>query len=217
MSALEQERISAYHDGELAPGEAARLHSELLADPDATALLEALGRVDAEARAAFAAELDAPLPLALARNVRQTFAARRRRSVARAALRWVGPVAAAIAILVAGSQWLEHRLERALAEREARIAELTDTAVQQALETALSGVQVAVADEKLGSSVAITPIRTYRSESQHWCREFVERVVLDGEQVTRFGLACREKGGAWHRVQTRLPGSTPPPLGGRAL
>ncbi len=126
-------------------------------------------------------------------------------------------MAAAIAILVAGNQWIEHRIEEALVERETRIARLTDEAVQQALETALSGARVAVADETLGSTVSITPIRTYRSESQHWCREFVERVMIDGEQVTRFGLACREGDGEWQRVQTRLEGSKPPPLGGRAL
>ncbi|HUF86321.1 MAG TPA: hypothetical protein VMM59_02975, partial [Thermohalobaculum sp.] len=153
---------------------------------------------------------------ALARTVRQGFAARRRRALARVALRWAGPVAAAIAILVGGNQWIEHRIERALVEREARIAELTDAAVQQALESAMSGEMVAVADEDVGGTVAITPIRTYRSESRHWCREFVERVMINGEQVTRYGLACREQDGAWHRVQTRLHGDAPPPIG-RAL
>lgn len=216
MGELTREQVSAFHDGELAPDEAARLRERLAAEPDSAALLDAFGRVDSEARAALNAELDDPVPLALARTVRQGFAARRRRVLARVALRWAGPVAAAIAILVGGNQWIEHRIERALVEREARIAELTDTAVQQALESALSGVAVAMADENLGSTVSITPIRTYRSESQHWCREFVERVMLEGEQVTRFGLACRENDGAWHRVQTRLPGDQPPPVG-RAL
>ncbi len=217
MDELKVDRISAYHDGELAPEEAARLRVRLAGEPEARALLESLARVDDAARAAFDAELDQPVPLALARGVRQGFAARRRRAGARTALRWVGPVAAAIAIVVGGHQWLEHRIEEALSEREARIAELTDKAVQQALESALSGVAVAVADDHLDGTVSITPIRTYRSESRHWCREFVERLMIDGEEVTRFGLACREKDGDWHRVQTRQPGDAPPPVGTRAL
>lgn len=213
MGELTPEQISAYHDRQLPPAEAARLRARLAEEAQARALLDAFARVDDEAREVFAAELNEPVPLALARSVRQGFAARRRRALARSTLRWAGPVAAAIAILVGGQQWLEHRVERSLAKREARLAELTDQAVQEALETTLSGVAVARADEALGTVVSITPIRTYRSESQHWCREFVERVTIDGEQITRYGLACREKDGGWERVQTRLPGSNPPPVG----
>ena len=213
MDALRLERISAYHDRELSPEEAARLRGKLAGDPEARALVEALDRVDDAARASFEAELEEPVPLELARGVRRGFAARRRRALGRTALRWAGPVAAAVVIVVAGSQWVEHRIEQKFAQRETRIAQLTDKAVQQALENALSGVAVAVSDKAVGSTVSITPIRTYKSESQHWCREFVERVMIDGEQVTRFGLACRERDGEWQRVQTRLPGSKPPPVG----
>lgn len=213
MGALRLEHISAYHDRELAPGDAARMRGTLAGDAEARALLAAFDRVDAEAQASLDAELDQPVPLALARSVRQGFAARRRGALARTALRWAAPVAAALAIVVGGSQWVEQRIEEKLAEREVRIARLTEDTVQQALENALSGVAVARSDEALGSTVSITPIRTYKSESQHWCREFVERVMLGGEQVTRFGLACREGDGEWQRVQTRLPGSRPPPLG----
>ena len=110
------------------------------------------------------------------------------------------------------------RIERALVEREAKIAELTDKAVQTALETALSGQSVKLADNQLGSVVSVTPVRTYLSASKHWCREFVEEVILDGERVKRFGLACREKTGGWKRVETRQPGNAPPPVPvGRAL
>ena len=101
----------------------------------------------------------------------------------------------------------------ALAERELQIAALTDRAVQKALESALSGAMVSLADDKLSGVVSITPTRTYLSESKNWCREFVEDVVVDDQQTTRFGLACREKAGGWLRVQTRLPGKTPPPVG----
>jgi len=37
--------------------------------------------------------------------------------------------------------------------------------------------------------------------------------VIAGKHTTRYGLACRENSGEWRRVQTRLPGSTPPLVG----
>ena len=98
-------------------------------------------------------------------------------------------------------------------EREAQIAALTDRAVQDALENALSGAAVSLSDDGLAGVVSITPTRTYKSETKHWCREFVEEVVIDSQRTTRFGIACRESAGGWRRVQTRLPGSKPPPVG----
>ena len=119
----------------------------------------------------------------------------------------------AIAVVVVGNNWVEQRASQALAERELQIAALADRAVQDALENALSGAAVSLSDAHLAGMVSITPTRTYQSETKHWCREFVENVMIDGQQTTRFGIACRESEGGWRRVQTRLPGSTPPPVG----
>jgi len=213
MAKTTAERLSAYHDRELGLEDAAHLDAQIAGDDDARALLEAFGRVDDAARLGYAAELDAPVPVALARSVRAGFAARRRRTIGRLTLYWVGPAAAAMVILAVGSQWIEQRTASALAQREARIEALTQRVVQDALEHAISGVEVSRADDGLASSVSVTPTRTYRSESDQWCREFVEDVVVDGQLSKRYGLACREPSGDWHRVQTRLPGSKPPPVG----
>ena len=213
MGEVTAEMLSAYHDRELGLEETSRLRRGLAADAGARDLLDAFNRIDDAVRASFAEDLDAPIPLDLARTVRSGLAARRRRAVGRTVLRWAGPVAAAIAVVVFGNQWVEQRAGQALAERELQIAALTDRAVQDALENALSGAAVSLADDKLSGVVSITPTRTYRSETKHWCREFVEDVVVDGNQTTRYGLACRENTGEWRRVLTRLPGSTPPPVG----
>lgn len=213
MGEVTAELLSAYHDRELGLEETSRLRRSLAADVEARAVLDAFDRIDDAVRESFAEDLDAPISLDLARAVRSGLAARRRRAIGRTVLRWAGPVAAAIAIVVFGNHWVEQRTELALAERELQIAELTDRAVQDALENALSGTAVSLADDKLSGVVSITPTRTYRSETKHWCREFVEDVVIDGKHTTRFGLACRENTGEWRRVQTRLPGSTPPPVG----
>lgn len=213
MGNVTYEMLSAYHDGEVDGEEAARIRRDLMSDDEARAILSAFERIDGSARTAFDADLDQPVPLHLARAVRSGFAARRRAAIARVALRWVGPMAAAIAIVVVGNHWTTQRVESALAERELKIAALADQAVQNALEHALSGARVSVADDAAASMVSITPTRTYKSESQHWCREFTEELVIDGERVIRFGLACREADGGWRRVQTRTPGSTPPAVG----
>jgi len=213
MGEVTAELLSAYHDRELGLEETSRLRRSLAADVEARAVLDAFDRIDDAVRASFAEDLDAPISLDLARAVRSGLAARRRRAIGRTVLRWAGPVAAAIAIVVFGDRWVEQRTELALAERELQIAALTDRAVQDALENALSGAAVSLADDKLSGVVSITPTRTYLSETKHWCREFVEDVVIDGKHTTRFGLACRENTGEWRRVQTRLPGSTPPPVG----
>lgn len=212
MTGVTADMLSAFHDRELAPGEAARLQDFLDGDAGARGLLSAFERIDQAARASFEAELDAPVPLALARTVRSGFAARRRRALAGVAMRWVGPVAAALAIVVVGHQWSLRQAELALEARELQIAALTDRAVQDALENALSGAAVSVSDPVVASTVSITPTRTYRSETEHWCREFVEELVIGGEHVTRFGLACRDPAGGWLRVQTRQQGSMPPPV-----
>ncbi len=213
MGEVTAELLSAYHDRELALEETSRLRRTIAADAEARAVLDAFDRIDDAVRESFAEDLDAPISLDLARAVRAALVARRRRAIGRTVLRWAGPVAAAIAVVVFGNHWVEQRTELALAERELQIAELTDRAVQDALENALSGIAVSLADDDLSGVVSITPTRTYRSETKHWCREFVEDVVIDGKHTTRFGLACRENTGEWRRVLTRLPGSTPPPVG----
>jgi surface antigen len=213
MGEVTAEMLSAYHDRELGLEETSRLRRSIAADAESRAALDAFDRIDNAVRESFAEDLDAPISLDMARIVRSGLAAHRRRTIGRTVLRWAGPVAAAITIVVFGNHWVEQRTGQALAEREFQIAALTDRAVQDALENALSGAEVSMADDDLSGIVSITPTRTYRSETSHWCREFVENVVIDGKHTTRYGLACRENSGEWRRVQTRLPGSTPPPVG----
>jgi surface antigen len=213
MSEVTFERLMAYHDRELGLEDTSSLRRAVASDAEARAILDDFDRIDEAVRESFAEDLDTPVSFALASSVRAGFAARKRRAIGTTVLRWATPVAAAIAVMVFGNHLMEQRIAGALAERESQIVALTDRAVQNALENALSGAAMTLADEKLAGVVSITPTRTYRSETKHWCREFVENVVIEGERTTRYGLACRENAGGWRRVQTRLPGSTPPPVG----
>ncbi len=213
MSEVSAEMLSAYHDQELGLEETSRLRRSLAADVGARALVDSFGRIDDAVRESFAEELDAPESLALARSVRAGFAARRRRAIGRTVLRWAGPVAAATAVVVVGNHWVEQRAGQALMEREIQIAALTDRVIQDALENALSGAAVSLTDDELAGVMSIIPTRTYRSETKHWCREFIKDVAINDQHTTRYGIACRESEGGWHRVQTRFDGSKPPPVG----
>jgi surface antigen len=217
MAGVTAELLSAYRDRELDPGEDARLRAFLDEDAGARDVLADFERVDELAREVFDAELDAPVPFSLARTVRAGFAARRRRAYSGIAVRWAGPIAAALAIDFVGHQWTLNHAEQAMVEREAQIVALADRAVQDALEHALSGAAVSVSDPQLASTVSIKPTRTYRSETKHWCREFEENLVVNGEKVTRYGLACRETDGGWRRVETQQRGAMPPPVSSRSL
>lgn len=210
MARITAEQLSAYHDRELPPGSAAPLREALASDAEARRLLEDLEIVDDAVRAEYADV--PPAPLSMIRTVRDGFAARRRRAATRVLLRWAGPIAAAIIVVAFGREAAMREGQLALEARDAQIAALADRVVQEALEHSLSGARVAASDPAADSTVSITPTRTYRSASNHWCREFVEEVQLDGRKVTRFGVACREDGGGWSRVETKQPGSMPPPV-----
>ena len=64
-----KDRLSAYLDGELAPAEAAEVEALVGTNPDVAAELAALTKVDGDLMAAFAAELDDLVPLALTRAI----------------------------------------------------------------------------------------------------------------------------------------------------
>ena len=201
------ERLSAGIDGELTPQEAERLAEEIGGDPGLAALDRALRAADGVFRAE--AKAVAPASLAAAASIRTAFAARRNAARRRERLRAALPIAASLLIAVGGAVWLDRRADERAADRRVETARLIETAVQNALETAESGNQVVFGSNGLNGHV--TPVRTYRSTTNHWCREFEERVETGGVTVTRTGIACRDENGNWRRIETRYPGPAPLP------
>jgi len=79
------------------------------------------------------------------------------------------------------------------------------------LENVLKTIQIALETRKSGDSevnrlvagpvVSVTPTATWKSVSNHFCRSFVEVVLLTTKnKVTRKGVACREASGTWKLV-----------------
>ncbi len=76
-----------------------------------------------------------------------------------------------------------------------------DAAIQTALETHLSGRSRQWSSAKSNLSGRVTPVRTWRSRSGHFCRAFVEIIRLpSGVERNSRGRACRNQAGVWVRI-----------------
>jgi hypothetical protein len=122
------------------------------------------------------------------------------------------PVAAlAASLLLAvglGTVWSDWRFTQRLEAIEARgQAErlLLAKVLQDGLESHKSGEPLTMVAGEIGFGATVMPVRTYKSKSGHWCREFTEMIRRDGEEYRSRGLACRLDGG-WQRVETTIEG-----------
>lgn len=69
--------------------------------------------------------------------------------------------------------------------------------VQETLENLASGDSGTWAVDGVARG-SVTPTRTFRSASGHWCREFEERLFLtDGRQQRTLSVRCRAPDGTW--------------------
>lgn len=129
--------------------------------------------------------------------------------LARAQPFWSSPMlqAAAAVVLVAGTFmftafWMQSRMDDAVASLAAHMETervLLAQTVQEALETRVSGEPVYIGQEGSWTDV-LTPIKTYKSKSGHWCREYVRQTTFSGRDLTIQGTACRDENGTWTTV-----------------
>lgn len=74
-------------------------------------------------------------------------------------------------------------------------------AVQFALETLPSDTTQRWQVGDNTQSGYVTPLRTFRIETGHYCREYLETVSLNGEVRSRIETACRTQDGRWLTVK----------------
>ena len=48
-----------------------------------------------------------------------------------------------------------------------------------------------------GNSGSLTPVETYKTQEGKYCREYVQKVVIAGEEQQAYGTACRQPDGSW--------------------
>ena len=201
---IDTDWIAGYADGTLDPERRRLVDAALTRDP---ALAEMLRHERAMAALLTAAHppVEEPLPPALAGLLALSPAAipaRRRRP----AIRWLGAIAAAAALLaVIGGGWTALRVIDRLENRVARIetAEQIRVAAQQAIDTrraevleqAPNGVETPWRDG--ASTGRVRPVSTFIDASGRFCREFVEAVEGPDGPRNGGGIACRVGQGDW--------------------
>lgn len=215
MTGVDPEALSRFIDRESSHEEQSRLQN----DDEAGAAASRLRSQDDLLREWFDQKLDELPPAALEKSIRTGFAARRARG---GFSRWWAPAATAVVILIAGVVGFDHMIDRRVsgafeqmrAERMADMA-LVTSAMQQALETQPSGSELHFENVSTGFEVTLTPRRTWRSSTGHWCREFVERFADTPPGSAPISTGCRSDDGQWYRVRTELPTPSEPFIPGR--
>ncbi len=122
---------------------------------------------------------------------------------------WKYPLAqmAAALVLIAGTFmfttfWMQSRLDSAVSSLAAHMETertLLAQTVQEALETKVSGETVQIGQGGSWSEI-LTPIRTYKSKSGHWCRQYLRQSTFGGMDLSIQGTACRDQNGVWTTV-----------------
>jgi len=72
---------------------------------------------------------------------------------------------------------------------------------QQVLETNRTGQTSQWVNPDTGSTVVVTPTRTYQEPSGQYCREYQTEVMVGGERQQAYGTACRQPDGSWKIVK----------------
>ena len=207
------EDLSVFVDGEQADM-AGPVHPDMVSDAAIAARLAEIGSVDGLVRAHYRGEADRPVPDRLVAAIHSGFEKRRARHGGGVwTASWL-PIAASLLIAVfglAGAFYVaEQRAQTQIAAYEARWKsgqKALEAALQDALETKASGTEVSFASGEADIHGSISPTRTYRSRTGHWCREFSEIVESGGVREHRRGLACREDKGGWQRLETTISGN----------
>lgn len=207
----DDERLSAYLDGELPRAEADELARRIAREPALSARLEELRTMNRAAAAAFRVFDERPMPPRVLELLGEDEDERRATNVVplrRAAA--VGqlfrlPVALAASIALVAGLWLGGLLDNRGAPESAayasRIAE--GSALHRVFARATSGEAV-----ELGGNRRAAPVLTFLSDGGAWCRQ----VRITGGPAPADTLACR-RNGEW-QVELVTFGPAAPAAGG---
>lgn len=208
---LTEETLFRFVDGECSPSEELEVLEAERKDPDFAQQIRDIREQNALLRAALDLELECEMPESFASmaSLKQPIWA----CVPNVNLgqRGVTIIAtcliAAVALGTAWSHWRITRWQESIisisAQQEATLA----NAIQEGLESYLSGEVFEVNDPSLDIVAVVQPEETYKSTSGHWCRSFSERVKTSWTDFERQAIACRENDtNGWTRVKTVIDG-----------
>mgnify|MGYP003571028768 CR=1 FL=1 len=96
--------------------------------------------------------------------------------------------------------YLGSEVGRSLDKSDRLYAERT---AQQSLESSRSGTTSTWVNPDTQHSGTFTPTNTYRSADGLDCRDYQQRVIIDGRDELATGTACRQADGTWRIVNSR--------------
>ncbi len=197
MNDEQRELINAFNDGQLDDLQSESVRKLLARDPQVRAYHERIVALDDLLRASFEPVARQPLPPRLNALLRK----HRRPGIARHLV----PMGLAAGLLVAAVLiYRQDVMEQQMREQLLRMRQDIAAVRYQALENTPSG-EVASWTAPIGSTHAqVVPLKTYRTPSHGFCREYEERIEdADGVEVRR-GIACRTGKGHWPDL-TKVP------------
>lgn len=204
---VSEAQLVAYVDGELETAEMRRIERLLEEDIELRETVRQLRESTASLRGAYQATLAEAVPARIYETIDRTLGEvapntglKRIRSSP-----WPLAMAVAASLLLAfpmgflladylSDQRLERQAARLDSDRDARLA-----ALHSSLERQVSGEKLAWRNPESGALGEVIPVRTFKSASGRWCREYESRVERDGTTETERGIACREATGDWRR------------------
>ena len=75
-----------------------------------------------------------------------------------------------------------------------------ERSTQGALESNRTGAASAWRNPDSGNEGTVTPVRTYRTASGQYCREYRQTITVGGKTESGYGRACRQPDGTWRIV-----------------
>jgi surface antigen len=85
----------------------------------------------------------------------------------------------------------------ALDQRDKQLAYQRQQATLESVPTGQTGTW---RNPDTGHYGSYTPTKTYETSSGQYCREYQEKVVIDGKTHSAYGTACRQPDGSWKIV-----------------
>lgn len=201
---LDPTMLDAYVDGELDAAATEEMAEALLSDPQSLARVHALQGDAVLLRGAYQEAAEAPVPPALLETIDRGFARRRDGSGGFRSYPLAASIALALVASLTGYLLGDYRARSDIATAAALAAEderILTAAIEQALEEKPSGERVAWHNPDSGSYGEVVPVRTYRSKSNHWCREYFASKITDGMEEKTRAIACRASGGDWVKAE----------------
>ena len=71
---------------------------------------------------------------------------------------------------------------------------------EQKAQTAPIGETISWNNPDTGNRGSVTPVRDGTASNGQYCREYQHKVIIDGEEKSAYGTACRQPDGSWKIV-----------------